>query len=395
MLELTENLIVQARAPDTGHLEIGDQVVPGLRVRIKSTGIKTFLVRKRVGPRVQAVQLGDFDPTQFNLCEARLRARMLIDLLSGKRPEGPALQPTNTIADIFDRYLSAKSHLRTVKETERIFRRHILPTFGHRAPETITRSEVTMLIDEVPTASMARAVAGQFSAFFTWLEPRCDALTVNPCRGAGKPSAVRSRDRILADTELRALWKITRHDSRQFSRGIQLLLLTLQRRNEVFGADCSEFDLDSACWTIPAARSKNGRVHEVPLSLPALQILKKQMDGRDFGKLFPARGAPGRSLAGFTKCWERIRLAVDIELGVKAERFTMHDLRRTGATRMQRLGIKIEVTESVLNHVSGSRSGIVGVYQRYGYHEEKRHALAVWANELRSIVEKSDSLPIG
>lgn len=389
MFELTDKLIAQSPAPNKGHVEIGDLVVPGLRVRIKSTGIKTFLVRKRVGARVQAVQLGDFDSTQFPLCEARQRAKLLIDLLSGKQSEGPAQPPVKTIAELFDRYLAAKSQLRTVKETERIFRRHILPAFGHRAPEGVTRSEVTLLIDEVPTASMARAVAGQFSAFFTWLEPRCDAIAANPCRGAGKPSAVRSRDRVLSAAELRALWAVTQRDPSQFSRGIQLLLLTLQRRNEVFGADCSEFDLDLACWTIPAARSKNGLVHEVPLTPPVIALLKHQMNGRDLGKLFPARGVPERSLSGFTKCWQRIRRAVDVELNVMSERFTMHDLRRTGATQMQRLGIKIEVTESVLNHVSGSRRGIVGVYQRYGYHEEKRHALASWANELSSIVERS------
>jgi integrase len=391
VLELSDELIFDTDAPSVGHSEIGDCIVPGLRLRIKSTGIKTFLVRKRIGSRVQAVQIGDFDPLRFNLRDARTKAQAVIELLGDENRQAPpqANQKTDTIRRMFDRYLVAKSQLRTVRETERIFKRHILPVFGDRRPETVTRSEVTLLIDGINTPSMARAVAAQFSSFFTWLQPRCDSLATNPCAHAGKPPAIPSRERVLTNAELRALWKIVSRDAGQFSRGVQMLLLTLQRRSEVFGADCSEFDLASSCWTIPAARTKNRRAQEIPLSAEALRVVARQIGERTAGKLFPAKGKPEHSLTGFAKCWTPIRRSVDRELGITAERFTLHDLRRTGATCMQRLGIKIEVTEAVLNHVSGSRSGIVGVYQRYAYRDEKRQALEAWAAELRKIVKAS------
>ena len=102
--------------------------------------------------------------------------------------------------------------------------------------------------------------------------------------------------------------------------------------------------------------------------------------------LFPARGNRVRSASGFSKAWNRICSAVDRELGSPRERFTMHDIRRTGATAMQRLCVRLEMTEAVLNHVSGSRGGIVGVYQRYDHFTEKKDAVTRWANELERIV---------
>jgi integrase len=163
------------------------------------------------------------------------------------------------------------------------------------------------------------------------------------------------------------------------------LLVTLQRREEVFSADVAEFDLKSAIWTIPGERAKNGVAHIVPLSSAALAEVKQLIGDRREGKLFPARGNAENGATGFSKCWSRIRAAVEKELGRAVERFTMHDLRRTGATGLQRLGVRLEVTEAVLNHVSGSRGGIVGVYQRHHFTDEKRAALNNWANELARI----------
>jgi integrase len=166
--------------------------------------------------------------------------------------------------------------------------------------------------------------------------------------------------------------------------------LTLQRRDEVFSADVNEFDLDEAVWIIPGSRAKNGVKHIVPLSLAAVSELKALIGERTEGKLFPARGRAENAPSGFSRSWARVREVVEKALERPVERFTMHDLRRTGATGLQRLGVRLEVTEAVLNHVSGSRGGIVGVYQRYNFSTEKRDALESWANEIRRIVEKPD-----
>ena len=166
-----------------------------------------------------------------------------------------------------------------------------------------------------------------------------------------------------------------------------MLLLTGQRRNEVFDADRDEFDLAAKLWTIPGGRAKNGATHLVPLSPMALAIVKELLTEYWSEKLLPARGNWDASPSGFSKAMRRIREALEAELGHAVPHWTLHDLRRTVATGLQRLGIRLEVTKAVLNHLSGSRSGIVGVYQRHNYFDEKRVALAAWAREVKRLAK--------
>jgi integrase len=135
---------------------------------------------------------------------------------------------------------------------------------------------------------------------------------------------------------------------------------------------------DLSAWTIPASRAKTGATHVVPLSVQAQAILRAvpRLGGSDL--VFPGLRGP---FSGFSKA----KAALDKTSGVKNWR--LHDLRRTMATGLQRLGVRLEVTEAVLNHVSGSRAGIVGVYQRHTWAEEKRAALAAWGAQVEAIVE--------
>lgn len=383
---LSDEFIAETSCPDTGHLELRDFAVPGLRLRIKSTGKKSFVLRKRVGQHVRAIQIGHFDPEDFLLGDARAKALAILSSIDDGRGQHRLTVSSETMSEAFERYRLAKSGMRSSKEIERIFRRDILPVLGGRLPQFISRSEITALIDQVQSRSMARAVAAQLSAFFNWLMPRCDDLKTNPCRFAGKPRQNPSRCRVLTNRELQTLWHVLMVEKSIFSTGVRLLMLTLQRRGEVFGADCSEFDLEGSRWTIPAGRTKNGRAHEVPLSTLALELFRSQIGGRTNGKLFPAKGNPNGSASGFSKAWGRIRQRVDEALGEEVDRYTMHDIRRTGATELQRLGVRTEVTEALLNHVSGTRGGIVGVYQRYDFSREKRDAIQNWSNELCRIL---------
>jgi integrase len=123
----------------------------------------------------------------------------------------------------------------------------------------------------------------------------------------------------------------------------------------------------------------------VPLSPAALAIVKDLLATERSEKLLPARGSWDASPSGFSKAMRRIREALEKELGHEVPHWTLHDLRRTMATGLQRLGVRLEVTEAVLNHLSGSRSGIVGVYQRHNYFAEKRDALAAWAREVKRL----------
>lgn len=285
---------------------------------------------------------------------------------------------------LWPQFKAAKAHLRSIGEIERVFKRHILPEFGDRAADQITRSEITQLIDGIALNApvMARITLGYLSSFYSWAMPRLDHLQANPCRDAGRPPAPRARDRVLSEEEMGALWHVLEGEGKPFGPAIKLLMLTGQRRNEVFDADRAEFNVEAKLWTISGERAKNGATHLVPLSPSALTIVKDLLKDRRSDKLLPARGNWDMSPSGFSKAIRRIRESPEEEMGHPVPHWTLHDLRRTLATGLQRLGVRLEVTEAVLNHLSGSRSGIVGVYQRHNYFHEKKSALAAWEREV-------------
>ncbi len=392
---LTDTKIKGLKAPSNGRLEVSDALVPGLRVRVGASGAPSFIMRKRVGGKLRNLTLGKYGP-RFGLADARTKARALLnDIEAGGAPivrqKGGAA--VATVRNLFEDYRKAKADKkRSGKEIVRIFERHILPEIGDRMADAITRAEVRRLIDKVAkggvreTPVMARNVAAQLSAFYTWAMPRLDRLQANPCRDAGKPDKPKSRERVLSDDELQALWQVADAEPLPWGPGIKLLILTGQRRDEVFNADRAEFDLKAKLWTVPGDRAKNGKAHLVPLSAAAVAILETIPELEGSPKLFPARSRPQNGPSGFSKAWERILTAVEGKLERPLERATMHDIRRTLATGLQRLGIRLEVTEAVLNHISGTRGGLAGVYQRHHFSDEKRFALDAWAAELERIV---------
>jgi integrase len=160
---------------------------------------------------------------------------------------------------------------------------------------------------------------------------------------------------------------------------VKLLMLTGQRREEVSAAQWREIDLAAARWTLPAARVKNNREHQVPLSAPALAVLEAiPKIGDKF--VLTTNGAVPFAAYG------RGKRALDNLLPSDMKHWTLHDLRRTAASGMARLGIALPVIEKVLNHTSGSFAGIVAVYQRHDYGDEKRAALDRWAAFVSDLV---------
>ena len=388
-MTLTDAKLIAMKPPASGQIEISDSVVPGLRVRLGVSGGRTFIVRKRIGGKIKNITLGRYS-ARFGLADARKKARTILsDIEAGG---DPSATPTarkreatgKTVQTMWPDYRAAKADRRSIKEVERVFNRHILPHFGDRMAETITRAEITRFIDEIARTSpvMGRNVLAQLSSFYGWALPRLDSLPGNPCRDAGRPPAPKSRDRVLSETELGILWNALDDEAAPFGPAIKLLILTGQRRSEVFDADRSEFDLKAKLWTIPRERAKNGVVHLVPLSDDALTIIESLTAREDSDKLFPARGNGENGPSGFSKTMTRVRTAMEAKAERPIAHWTLHDLRRTLATGLQRLGVRLEVTEAVLNHISGSRAGIVGVYQRHDYFKEKREALDAWATEV-------------
>ena len=390
---------IKSLAATGGRAEYPDDVVRGLRVRVGLSGSKTFTLRARFGGKPRNYSLGPYDPQRLTLAKARELARkMHADIKEGRDPAanlGREPGDDGRLAGLVEIYLQreVRGRKRTAAEIERTFKKDILPELGERLADTITTADVTKLVDKrqwrkgkSETPRQARMVHQLLSAFFNWALPRLDRLEVNPCAGAWKPPAAPPRERVLSDEEMRALWKVAANGG-EFGKAVQLLMLTGQRRGEVVDALWSEFDLAAKSWILPAARSKNKKENRVHLSTPALAVLESIRRRKNVAFLFPAKGRDDAPISGFTQLWTKILKAVAAEIEVDAvPHFTMHDIRRTVATGMQRLGIRMEVTEAVLNHVSGSRAGIVGVYQRHDFLDEKRHALSAWAAELERIV---------
>lgn len=380
---LTDAKLQGLKPPETGQREISDSKVPGLRARIGRSGKISFVVRKRIAGTMRVITLGHYS-VRFTLADARKSARSLLsDIEEGTAPVRKVrMAGAETIKSLWPAYRSAKSSLRSIKETERIFNRHILPEFGDRVADKVTRGDITRFIDSIDAPVMARAVVAQLSAFYGWALPRLDGLASNPCIGAGKPTKPTPRTRVLTDDELGALWSLLETQAEPWRSAVRLLILTGQRRNEVFDADRSEFDLANAIWTIPAKRAKNGQEHIVPLSSRALEIVEALpiVDGSN--KLFPAYGNLGNSAGGISKATSRIRKELEKSVGYPVPHWTLHDLRRTVATGLQKLGVRFEVTEAVLNHKGKSGSGIAAVYQRHDWKIEKQDALKAWGAEV-------------
>jgi integrase len=209
------------------------------------------------------------------------------------------------------------------------------------------------------------------------------------------PTAEKSRDRTLTDDELRLFWKATAGLGFPFGPMFRLLLVTGQRREEVAGMTRDEVLLGGdPIWTIPKERTKNNNEHSVPLSPLAVEIIESLPRIGKATFLFTTNGET--SVSGYSRSKDRLdaamaRIRIEEADGDKVEaipHWTLHDLRRTMASRMAGLNINLPVIEKVLNHVSGSFAGIVGVYQRHEYREEKRRALNAWADYVTALVEK-------
>jgi integrase len=204
-------------------------------------------------------------------------------------------------------------------------------------------------------------------------------IEVNPVAGLKQPSKERKRDRVLSDVEIYRFWQATGELGFPFGPLLQLLLLTAQRRGELTEMRWSQIDFERAVWTIPAENAKNDRAHEVPLSDIAVEILRSLPRFVRSDIVFTTTGTT--PVSGFG------RVKRNLDRRMATHEWRLHDLRRTAATGMARLGVAPHVIERVLNHISGQISGVAAIYNRYAYESEKRKALGQWAKHLQMLKE--------
>jgi integrase len=226
------------------------------------------------------------------------------------------------------------------------------------------------------TAATARR---HISALFTWAMQEGWAKA-NPVVGTRKPADSKPRDRVLSDAELVAIWNACGNDD--YGHIIRLLILLGNRRGEIGGMRASEFDFEAWTWELPEERSKNHRAHKITLPPAAVQIVRAaNLDGGNRDQLFGHRAK-----RGFTT-WGSGLAALEQRLGAKVKPWQLRDIRRTVATRMADLGIEPHVIEAVLNHHSGHRAGVAGVYNRSPYERAVKAALIRWSKHVKDLVE--------
>jgi integrase len=228
---------------------------------------------------------------------------------------------------------------------------------------------------------------------FAWAVSR-DIIAASPCAGVKPPAAETSRDRVLSDDELKTVWRACDKVGWPFGPMVKLLALTAQRRDEVAEMRWSEIDFKARTWTLARERVKNDQTHVVPLSDAAIEILQALPEIKGKGEhdfVFTTTGAT--PVAGFSRAKNRLDGAILESVDRAPDHWTFHDLRRTAASGMARLGVNLPVIEKVLNHTSGSFAGVVGIYQRHSFAEEKMTALQTWGRYLNQLVNDSTAAP--
>ncbi len=250
----------------------------------------------------------------------------------------------------------------------------------------VTRTDVAECIRTIASkrsATTATAARRALSAFFAWsIAEGLLSDGANPVDGTRAPDDPASRDHTPTEAELVAIWNACGDDD--FGRIVRLLILLGNRRQEVGGMRWSELDLTAGVWMLPAERSKNHRSLTVVLPPPALAIIQSTpKTNRDC--LFGDRAG-----SGFTG-WTNAKAELDRRLGSTVRPWRLHDLRRGVATGLIDLGTAPHVVEACLNHYSGHRAGVAGVYNKSDYTRQIAVALARWSEHVLALVEGRES----
>jgi integrase len=286
------------------------------------------------------------------------------------------------IAEFINLY--ARPNTRDWRETARLLAEFAEAWKGRRLA-AIGKPDIHRLLDGI----VARGAPITANRKFAQLRKMCKwavsrgIIDRSPCDGIDPPSAEKSRDRVLDTDELRFVWRAADDLGFPFGPIVKLLALTGQRRSEVGGMEWRELDLEKDLWTIPSSRSKNKRQHAFPLSPEAIAIIKNlpRFSGSRF--VFSPGNTPP---SGFSRAKTRLDVLIaKLNDGNVIEPWTLHDIRRSAASGLAGLGVNLPVIERLLNHVSGSFAGIVGVYQRYDFAEEMRAAMERWGRHVEAL----------
>lgn len=390
-MKLTKATVASLKLPQgKSEMIVFDEALPGFGLRIRSGGKRSWIAQYRLGSKQRRVTIGTVETLDAD--EARRRARSALSKVHlGTDPQlekaEARAQAAVTLGSVVDSYLSgyASTRLkpRTFAEVERYLRSH-WASLSKLPIRRVERADVAARLGSIAVengrfaSNRARAALG---SLYAWAI--AEGLTdANPVVGTRKAVDEIRRDRVLTDEELRLIWR--QAGEGDYGAIVRLLILTGQRREEIAAMTWEEVDLERATWRIGGERTKNARAHEVILAQPAMKILatRRRSDGRAlvFGSHGPFSG------------WSKAKASLDARMAAASEgrasaSWRLHDIRRTVATRLSDLGVLPHVVEAVLNHISGHKAGVAGIYNRSSYAAEKRDALTLWGDHVTALVE--------
>jgi integrase len=390
-VKLTPQIVAKERATDQIR-NLRDTLVPGLELRIfppkdGKPCEKRWSVRYRVGRQQKRLTLGNAVtiPLGGKGGARELAEKALLQVANGRDPaeEKKGRREAQTVGEFAETYMEryAKVKKRSWKNDQAILKADVLPKWKHRAMQEIARRDVRELLDTINDrgapihANRVRALLSKLFAFGI----KREIVDHNPVRDVEKVAKERLRDRFLTPDEIRVFWKKTEKMNKIVRAMWRIRLLTAQRpQEEIAYMHWGEVNLDSGWWTIPVERSKNGLAHRVPLSPPAVELLREiqpsEFEAEDF------------VFKGFTRD-KQIRGASDF----KIENFQPRDLRKTARTLLSEDGVPRESCEALLNH---KKPGLVGVYDRHDYDREKRQAVEHLARRIDAIVNAKEGASV-
>ena len=427
MAKLLTAAAVLKLKPSAVRREVRDSGAPGLRLVIQTSGHKSWCVRFRgADGRHVKLTLGPLDLTQseegdpvlggpLTLAGARIVANQIIrqrslgiDVVRQKKEQKRSRASSGTFAALVEDFIAdhARPKNRGWKDTAKVLgllypddddRPTVLPggLADRWATTPVTEIDASMIYGVVDEArrvaipgmaarvigtndSRGRAVATTFGKLFAWAHQH-RRVPINPALGMYRPALPPSRHRVLNPDEIKGFWKACDHVGWPFGPAFKLLFLTAQRRSEVTDMAWSELSPDMSVWSIPPLRTKNKLPHVVPLPPLARSILSGCPKVAGAHHVFTVTGVT--PISGFSKVKGRLDASMAI-----GEDWRLHDLRRTAATGMAEIGVQPHVIEAILNHISGAKASVAGIYNRAQYAAEKKIALERWATHVAELV---------
>lgn len=367
--KLTDLAVKKLPLTPSGQTTYWDEHTPNFGIRCSSRN-KSYVVL--VGIKRQRKTLGRYP--DLSLADARKKAKLLLS----QHAIAPETQPKHEHAAVVQAYLEDCEE-RMRENTMKGYRLY-LDGISFKGPiSKITQTQVMKAIQGYTKSPSSQNYAfTTFKVFFNWAV-RHQFLTHNPLAALKRPHKSSPRERVLDDGELKKMLEYCRDTNDRFTQILELLIYTGQRKGEI--ANLEWQDVDGDRLILPSSRTKNKREHTLPLGTHAMDLLHRIEGGtvHAFGT-----STDDKPFNGFGKSATRMLTKTGIN------HFTQHDLRRTFATNHARMGTPVHVTERLLNHVSGTISGVAAVYNRHSYFEEMKAAMSAYDDFLDELIASKD-----